>query len=585
MNRGLLFVFSCILAVGAIYFLIVRQPAPNHLELLPPNCSVVLEWESPARSYHDLLDSRFGKQLREIDWPLIMNALGVTREEQDFVHQVSLKWEAFSQSPFFRKILGKRSTFALLSQPDDEPLSPISLLKRCIFLNKGGRRIALWESLVAKAPGARKLPTENYQGYIIHGYQWGNEHQIYYVTDKELLIAAFDTAPIQQCLDLLLARIIQKGGAIADKTDFMRLKKRTGGLDDFFLYVDVPSLKGQFQQLVPGEYAGPGNRLAVSWHKGSEIKTVALYHQFQRRVHQVASIIRFAPSGLSPFQREIYRRSPVYNRKIANMPGDILLYFWSNWLDLSAWWQEEMSNAADTETERIRFIQDVVERYTGMPMEDFLMLFGEQAGLNIKEIKESRYFPVPRFYFSLQLNDRQRTQIMLEKLIAGLPVRRNKVTGVEVVSILAAGGLMQPSYALLDNYLVLADGRDQIEDILRPTKAMLIDEPDFVKVDVGLQKQNNLILFARTVQLIDGLKKLVSWLGSSVTIYDGQDGVKSKILIDEVIDPLLDGLMMFDAMAVRSYTAEEEFVLQSAFLTTGVGSRKKNQDKNKTQRR
>ena len=62
-------------------------------------------------------------------------------------------------------------------------------------------------------------------------------------------------------------------------------------------------------------------------------------------------------------------------------------------------------------------------------------------------------------------------QMLLEKFIADLPVHRDMVAGVQVVSVQAAGGLMQPSYALLNEYLIFADGRDQIEDILQPTEA------------------------------------------------------------------------------------------------------------------
>ena len=43
-------------------------------------------------------------------------------------------------------------------------------------------------------------------------------------------------------------------------------------------------------------------------------------------------------------------------------------------------------------------------------------------------------------------------------------------------------------------------------------------------------------------------------------------GVRSKILIDQAIIPLLDGLTMVKAKAVRSYTAPGEIVLQSAVL-------------------
>ncbi len=52
---------------------------------------------------------------------------------------------------------------------------------------------------------------------------------------------------------------------------------------------------------------------------------------------------------------------------------------------------------------------------------------------------------------------------------------------------------------------------------------------------------------------------------------DEQAGAKSKVLLDQVILPLLDGLKMYRAKGVRSYTAPGEVVLDSVVLTAEPG--------------
>ena len=130
---------------------------------------------------------------------------------------------------------------------------------------------------------------------------------------------------------------------------------------------------------------------------------------------------------------------------------------------------------------------------------------------------------------------------------------------------------MQPSYALLDRFLVLADSREQIEDILKSGSKRLVSDDVFQAVDMGMLQSSNMVMFARTAELIDSVKEFASWAGTIIAIRDEQAGSKSKVLLDQVILPLLDGLKMYQAKGVRSYTAPGEVVLDSVVLTAEPG--------------
>ena len=201
-----------------------------------------------------------------------------------------------------------------------------------------------------------------------------------------------------------------------------------------------------------------------------------------------------------------------------------------------------------------------------MKIDRFLGLFGREFGFNIAEIRTSGFIPVPRICFCIEVTDPDRVQQLIEQAIAGMPLRRDRVAGVPVVSIMAANGLMQPSYAMLDRFLVIADSRQQIEDVLRTSSRRLIRDREFEAVDMGMLRPANLVVFARTSELIEGLRELASWAGTIIAIRDPQAGEKSKVLVDQVILPLLDGMKMYRAKGVRSYTAPGEVVLESVVL-------------------
>jgi hypothetical protein len=210
------------------------------------------------------------------------------------------------------------------------------------------------------------------------------------------------------------------------------------------------------------------------------------------------------------------------------------------------------------------------EDHFGMKMERFLALFGHEFGFNVAEIRTSGFFPVPRICSCIELVDRDGVERILEKMISGLPLRRDKVAGVPVISIMAANGLMQPSYALLEKFLVIADSRQQIVDILRVRGRRLVEDDDFRAVDMGLLQPSNLVMFVRSAGLVDGLKEFVSWAGTMIAIRNEKVGARSKILVDQVIVPLLEGMKMYRAKAVRSYTAPGEVVIKAVVLTENI---------------
>lgn len=567
MKRFVFFLFILVLIGYIGYFFAVHPQDGELLHLVPAESIAVVDWKSPADSYQSFMKTRLGAQMKAIDRPLILSALGIGRAETLRLEKLVAGWGDFSRSLFFREFFGGRTVLALLPENGSDSPATVVPAKSLVLLNTAGRKAALLKSFALAFPDTRELPVRTYQGYSIHGYLVNNVYPLYFVTDRDILIAALDPAPVRQCLDLLLDRILQKNGGLAGDSEFRELKGRTRELDDFFLYVDLAPLKHRISEVAALLISGTGTTDASVGNLHRGVRKAVFYHQPLEAVHQFTSIVRFDASVLPSFQKRVYERPPMENRKLVNMPANLVVYFWSNWLDLPAWWQTTRKNATGRDIERTDQLAEFVETGFGMTMEQVLDLFGHQVGLDIKEIKSSGLFPVPRICLCVEVTDRVQVEALLKKMVADLPVHRSMVADVPVVSLQAAGGLMQPSYALLKNYLILADGRDQIEDILRPGGKMLTEDPDFLELDMGMLQPSNLVFFARTARMIEGMKELASWLGTIIAIRDEQAGARSKVLVDQAVIPLLDGLSMVKATAVRSYTGPGELVLQSTMLT------------------
>jgi hypothetical protein len=599
MKRFVFFILVLCLTCSVGYFFVVRPTDGDLLDIVPADSVVVMDWDSPAQTYQEFVNTPLGETLQGIDWPLILETSGLSTEDVTEAGNVITSWQAFARSLFFQEVFGARCVLAVLDKRkgiqnssfysgDQLPLNlgetvadvisstdgtfpafslPL-LRKNLVFLNRSGRKIALLHSFLTELPGTQQLPPIQYQGFTINGYLLENGCPVYFTTEKDLLIAAFDPAPLQQCLDLQLERILQKDGGMMGNVNYAAFKKRARGLENFFLYVDIARIKANFLNALSPVQAETTEGSTTSWFMEEGVQKAVLYHQSFQELHQITSIVHFDASALPIFQKSIYTRPPVENRKLSRMPANLLAYFWSNWLDLPAWWQMTKVGASGADVQRVDQFAATIYKYTEMDIEEFLALFGNRVGLNIKEIKTTGFLPIPSLCFCVEMTERRKIETLLKKYLADLPLHRNVVAGVPVISVMAAGGLMQPSYALLQDFFIIADGRDQIEDLLLSGGDMLVSDPDFLEVDMGLNQPNNLVFFARTAELLEGLKELAAWLGMIIAVRDEQAGFRSKILLDGAIIPLLDSLTMFKAQAIRSYTADGEIVVQATVLMT-----------------
>ncbi len=571
MNRFFLFVVVAAL-VGTAGFLLTRhlRPEVDLVDYVPADSPVVLEWHDPAGALAAFRSTRMGRCLEGIDWPGVLRGIGMPRERIAEVGRQAASVTAFVDSPLFGELFGGRVVAALLAGPERAATDSgtAGVAEDLVLLARTGHGIpgrALVRTLQAGGGAAR---AGSYQGMALYRLRlqlWPGP--LYLAVRDDLLVMGTAVAAVTRCLDLVLARMVRERTGMGGNRNYLRLKARARGRDDFFVYMDVPAVKTTFAVNDSGARPAAGGDGAGDLAATTRgVRRAVFFHQPFNDVHQFSSIVEFDPGHLAPFQATIYSRPPRENRRIVNMPADLLVYFWTNWLDLPDWWRTTLGRSRGSERETARRFAAWVERVTGRDMEDVLAMFGQEFGFNVVEIITSGFFPVPRICLCVEMARPGEIRSILERLLRDVPVRRTEVRGVPVVSIMAAGGLMQPSYALLDRYLVLSDGRDQIEAILQPSGKMLLDDPDFRKVDMGLLQTNNLVAFARTAALVDGMKELASWLGTMVAIRDEKSAAGSKVLIDRVILPLLESMKMFRAAGVRSYTGPGELVLRTTVL-------------------
>jgi hypothetical protein len=524
------------------------QPPPlEPLELVPEDALLMIDAQNAGAAGQALLASRFGQTVAAIPWPAVLKQLGVPSFWRLLLERQLEEAKSLLATPLLQDILSQRTVLALLPPASTQQLraNPLPTLLEQTLLLAAPKEAAALLNMVKAASKQPELLYHQGVGILIFDLKQGRKLHVAMLGGR--LAFSLGLQPVQRSIDGFVRHFFFQQTGLLRSRDYAAMKAATQGKDDFFLYADLARLWPLLHDAEAAE-ALPAFR------------SLSLFHQGGSEVVQVKAAVRFTPDLLPSVQKEILAMGPVLNHTLGKMPASLPFYVWSGWLEPSFWQQ---ALAIEGQQERVEQAEAWFKAQTGLSLSELLSLFGREFSVNIAEISTAGFFPVPRLCFVFEIREQKKAERLLARLIAGLPTKSEKVAGTRVVSLQAAKGMLQPSYAFTDGFLLLADSREQLVDILAGQTERMAQSKAF---QGAAGKPANLMLFVRAAQLVDGLKELAAWAGTMTAINDEQAGAKSKVLIDQVVIPLLDSLSACGAISVRSEVRPGELVVEATAL-------------------
>jgi hypothetical protein len=527
-------------------------PQPlDPLALVPQDALLMLDTANAAAAGQIFLKSRLGQTVTAVNWPAVLRKLDAPPLLSIMFKKQSASLKDLLSKPFLQDIFSRRTVFALLPPDNPEQLqaNPMQkLLARTMLISAPGKR-GTASALLALRKTKQQTDMLYYQGVGILILELEQGRRLHAAALGGQLVFSFSPAPLQRSIDAFIRHFIRRKNGLLRVSDYVEMKAATKGQNDFFLYANLAGLK---------QLLGQQDEAAMP----SGIRSMSLLHQHRAETEYFKSMIRFSPEHLPSLQKQFYTAEPQRDRSLALMPANLLLYFWTNWLAPEFWQQTVLADA--TENQFLASAEAWLRKQTGMGLEETTSLFGREFSFSTNEISTAGFFPVPRLCFVLEVLDQDKAERFLRKLLSGLPLKRKNVNGATVVSLQAAKGMMQPSYTFADGFLILADSREQLLDVLNADRKKLLADRSFQAVNTSMAQPSNLLLFARVAELVNGLQELAAWTGAMIAVRDEEAGAKSKALIDEVISPLLESLSAFATVSLRSRVRPGELILETA---------------------
>ncbi len=554
------------IVVLVLYFLVTaRMDKVKAADFLPAESVICIEQRDLGELLDDFKVSRLGRAVIAIDPVKIAMDLGRSPQEIKGMSDGRKHLDEFLNSPVFREILGKEFTIGLLPVPVDaldfpEKTAESSLL----FIARPRHNADILELLTSLF--ARKLEqiTTRYGTYSLTRYGIDEGMSLSVATVHGYVIAAFDERLVQQSLD----RYDSKQGSLAQKKEYIRLRH------DFmkaklFTYISMPALHDQLSRMAKN--LDPPRKADVQkaigqWNGWQELAFGAWKEKGGIRDK---AVVLFQKDKLDPLVAKMCNVQPVENKTLVMIPADILGYYWSNTFNMNTLWKMFTREMKDS-PEEIQAMEENVQTATGVELQQLFAMFGPEAVFLVKDIATDGFIPLPNGAIFLKIEKEDAFVKMLQPLLTkiDIPTQNQEYKGVKVISWkVSFHPSLQPVYALHKGYLILASSVDLVKKIIDSEDGGgLVSDELFQQVNDGLKqgltKENNSVSFFRFSSLLHMAKELANWGGTMLSMQGPETALQSKVMLEQLVLPLLDGLAQYEVIGSRSMVQDDAIILE-----------------------
>lgn len=561
-----IFTLSLVVAVLAIGFFFFfnreKKGQVTPATFLPEDALVCLTQKDLGRMLDDFKESRLGKVLIQMDPVQIAEEMGLPEENKRMIKKIQEEVSSFLKGPIFKEIFSNEFSVALLPFDMSNIEFPAGIEDHLLLIARPGHGTQLINLLTSGFGKALNQTNASYGSHTIKRFQLEKEKTLATVAVQDLVLISLDERIIHDSLD----RYDGKKRSLSDDDGFRRLR---ASFEEplFFSYLGMESLKKQMELFIEKMDLKQKNVLGDELKKWNGLR-VAGYGVW-REVDKVRDkgVIIVDNEKLDPTLKKLYGTPPEKNATLAFVPQHVLAYYWTNTLDLQAYWKMYLEGSGHKE--EIDGMRQAAKKQSGMDIETILDLMDKQCGLMIEEGDAKRFLPIPDFSIFMRLKDSRRFGELARNVLKNnaLQMQVQNYKDIEIMSLAGSsqGGLL-PVYAIHDQYLFVASNMAMIKEIIDTIKDGhgLADNADFQKVNANLLEENNSVGYIRIGDLMHSAKGMVHWGRNMIAIQDQESVKRMEVLIDRLVNPLLDGLSMYSVLGMRSRSTPNQIIIESA---------------------
>jgi len=511
-------------------------------EVLPQGALAYVRFSDIEKRWTEFKATKLWRNISTIDIPMLMEKSGMTPKEIEASGYPTLK--KFLSDPntniLFMKFFGREAALGLYPveikefKPDTWK-EVVSSLIMVVRLSPDMQVAETMSSLMKEFDPSLQLTTEEYKNHRITLIEIPQKKiKVGYVRIKDLLIVGFSDQAAKMCIDVVSK---EKASLMEDPT-FKRVQAKYLPSAWTVAYANTELIISDIKELLLLSINKDAKKedQPLSADKQAQFK-----QEMDRAMAQAAGFIALGSSTttgpletnkfdllydkdkLDPQMKKMYACAPQENKTIRFVPQNALGYQWSNCFDIRTQWetiQKELKNKKTEDAKGSSTEEPITafEKSLKLSIEgDVLPAFGGEIGGYLSDIALTGVFPFPKLLLFVKIADRPAAERVLSSVTSRPEIvwQKENYKDVQIqYTALPLGEDLKPGYCFLNDYLLLATGRQTLKesiDAFNTPGTSLDSSVAFKNVNVGLTDKNNSVFFLKSDDLLDRGRKMIEW--------------------------------------------------------------------------
>lgn len=532
---------------------------------IPENALIYFEQREGTKVLKELTKSQFGKKIETINFIKTGKEIGLPDTALSSLEDVLAFYAFIKENKLVHEVFGKRFAVALLPPIDTQ--KPANLTD---YIQKN-------TVLVAKpkhsAEGLQFL-SESYgryvQSYSVSSAQYGNHHikrvqineqTVSLVIIEGSFVMSRSENQLRRCIDTFDAEL----PALGKNADFTIVREKFSMPDRFF-YLPINEIR-EFVAETLGELSFTGKDLLLKELATTVGFSNVGYGSWNKKKSVIDKVlVQYNSNEVNNVVKNHIDATPIRSSMLSLATENPMAFYWSNTIKIQhVLGYLERSRAEEPQVEKF---WSTLESITGKNSREVFSLLGEEVSLVLEPGPKDTFFSFPLGMVFLQVKNVPECKRILEKIIEEyhIPVSEKSYGEIQYSFwTLSPQDGLQPLYGFWDNLLFFGNSSALLGMIVKRNfeDFTLLDNMNIKTIDPGFSEKNNSVTYLDNVELIKVVQKGLSLVAMTMAIEDKEMAHKVRILIDEIINPLLDGARMYSKSCSRSYFTPEMVIIDS----------------------
>ena len=534
-------------------------------KFVPESALLYFEQHHGSSVLKEFRESPLGKKFEEIQFIETGKRIGLKEPLLVDIKNILSFYSSAKDSRLFHEIFGEMFAGAILFPIDRKKYADVKSYIRdnSVIISKpkhSAKGLEFLGESYLKFTKTHSVSNTQYGSYHIWRLRT-NVQTLSVATVKGFFVMSLNERQLRRCIDTFDAEL----PALADDDDYLEIRK-SFEMSDRFFYLPIKDTRKFIVKAVK-DLSFPWKKLLLK-----ELETTVGFLNFgygswnskESVVDKV--MVKYDKYEVNKVVKNHTNIAPIPCSMLSLTTEDPMAFYWSNTVKLKhilQYFEENTKN--DPQVEKF---WSTVESVTGMNTRQIFSLLGGEVSLVFEPGPKDDFFSFPLGMFFLKVKDVAKLNSVFEKIIDEYDIQVSvKLSGPVRYTYWTPSPQdgLQPLYGFWGDLLFLGNSSKLLDRIIekKSREISLLDNESVKVIDPGFTEKNNSITYMNNVQLIKVLQKFLTLVGMTVAIENREMAFKARAIIEDIVNPLLEGASMYDKSSTRSYFTPEMVIVDS----------------------